>query len=553
MVMAMAPLAVMMAYLLAPASGSSATAEDDPDLAFMRAHTVQALASLQSTSRPPRHFARASDDGRPAAYAEATARDLATLLHFAADALGSAGLAAAEADARVLLAAPRTGREPPAELPSRAWLLGAVANRTGPTGTALLCAQLPTIWAELQATYRNGSVFRDGLAFSAAAAVGALETVLTSGHNTLLSLLHVQALDSLSAMASVHGCGADALAMQAARATIVAALGGPMLWNDATGMFRPSSGNCVNLTDVWASALAVEVGAVTGGRAGRVVAWFGAHWPEVVQDGQIRHLPATKAASSGMPEGEYWPATTTWEYQTHQNGGYWAAAAGWVLPVIARSDAALGARLVREAIDAVRRDGGQHETVFLLHPPLPSVDVSMGTWRGRQQYDRSRQRLGAARRRAARVDKRPVLLQLRGRGVVDLAVHDAVPEHRGAAIAVGQARHSAAPPTTFTCSTRVGVSVELQRGCHQSDSLANGQVLRGVRNFGASTASVFGAATRILGGAAPTPPADAPAAAAPPSAPELGQARKQTVILLHPPLPSSRCSNRDNNRGVPSK
>ena len=347
MVMAMAPLAVMMAYLLAPASGSSATAEDDPDLAFMRAHTVQALASLQSTSRPPRHFARASDDGRPAAYAEATARDLATLLHFAADALGSAGLAAAEADARVLLAAPRTGREPPAELPSRAWLLGAVANRTGPTGTALLCAQLPTIWAELQATYRNGSVFRDGLAFSAAAAVGALETVLTSGHNTLLSLLHVQALDSLSAMASVHGCGADALAMQAARATIVAALGGPMLWNDATGMFRPSSGNCVNLTDVWASALAVEVGAVTGGRAGRVVAWFGAHWPEVVQDGQIRHLPL----------GEFWPAHLFWEYNVYQNGGYWGTASGWVLPVIARNNSAVAEQLVRDAIADARQNG----------------------------------------------------------------------------------------------------------------------------------------------------------------------------------------------------
>ena len=41
---------------------------------------------------------------------------------------------------------------------------------------------------------------------------------------------------------------------------------------------------------------------MAGVRAGRVVAWFKVHWPEVVQDGQIRHLPATKAASSGMPE-----------------------------------------------------------------------------------------------------------------------------------------------------------------------------------------------------------------------------------------------------------
>ena len=45
--------------------------------------------------------------------------------------------------------------------------------------------------------------------------------------------------------------------------------------------FRPSSGNNANLTDVWGSALAVDAGAVTGERAARIVAWFGAHWSEV--------------------------------------------------------------------------------------------------------------------------------------------------------------------------------------------------------------------------------------------------------------------------------
>ena len=41
---------------------------------------------------------------------------------------------------------------------------------------------------------------------------------------------------------------------------------GPLLENRTTGMFRPSSGNNGQLTDVWGSALAVDLGAVAGER-----------------------------------------------------------------------------------------------------------------------------------------------------------------------------------------------------------------------------------------------------------------------------------------------
>ena len=93
---------------------------------------------------------------------------------------------------------------------------------------------------------------------------------------------------------------------------IGAALAGPVLWNETAGMFRPSSGNscfasgaqCVpnsRLTDVWGSALAVDVGAAVGERAARIVAWFGAHWPEVVQDGQVKHLAIGERKWSFLP------------------------------------------------------------------------------------------------------------------------------------------------------------------------------------------------------------------------------------------------------------
>ena len=135
--------------------------------------------------------------------------------------------------------------------------------------------------------------------------------------------------------------------MRAVRARMIAALAGPILWDDTVGMFRPSSGNNANLTDVWGSALAVEIGAVTGERAARIVSWFGAHWREVVQDGQIRHLPL----------GQHWPDPGFWEYDAYQNGGYWGTASGWVLPVIGRNNSAVAQQLVRDAIADARRNG----------------------------------------------------------------------------------------------------------------------------------------------------------------------------------------------------
>ena len=80
----------------------------------------------------------------------------------------------------------------------------------------------------------------------------------------------------------------------------------------------------------------------------------GAHWSEVVQDGQVRHLPAT-GDLSGMPASQFWNTTTTWAYTTYSNGGFWATASGWVLPVIARNNSALGRSLVRDAIQLARR------------------------------------------------------------------------------------------------------------------------------------------------------------------------------------------------------
>ena len=57
----------------------------------------------------------------------------------------------------------------------------------------LLCAELPPLWARLKRHYADTAVWWDGLSFSAEPRVAGVEAVLSSGHDTFLSLLHYQA------------------------------------------------------------------------------------------------------------------------------------------------------------------------------------------------------------------------------------------------------------------------------------------------------------------------------------------------------------------------
>eukprot|EP01052_Picozoa_sp_SAG31_P026206 SAG31_NODE_2358_length_5873_cov_12.058019_1_plen_463_part_00 len=221
----------------------------------------------------------------------------------------------------------------------------------------LFCDHVGALWFSLESVYTSAD-FKDDLVWTSAATTGYgfTDSILKTGHHLFDSVLHAQALGQLVEMAEKWSCG-DPGPMRAVRQRIVNALQhGPLLWNDSVGMFRPSSAECgappcdgynANLTDVWGSALAVDTGAVTGDRAARIVAWFGAHWGEVVQDGQIRHLPL----------GQHWASHAFWEYDVYQNGGYWGTASGWVLPIIARNNSEVAKQLVRDAINDCKRNG----------------------------------------------------------------------------------------------------------------------------------------------------------------------------------------------------
>lgn len=220
----------------------------------------------------------------------------------------------------------------------------------------LFCDNVDALWLGLNSVYTSAD-FKDDLVWTAPATsgYGFTDSILKCGHHLFDSVLHAQILGQLADMAGRYSCGNPA-PMRAVRHRIIAALQGPLLWNESAGMFRPSSGECsaspcggnnANLTDVWGSALAVDTGVVTGARAARIVAWFGEHWSDIVQDGQIRHLPL----------GQHWAEHLFWEWDVYQNGGYWGTPSSWVLPVIARNDSAVAAQLVRDAINDCRKNG----------------------------------------------------------------------------------------------------------------------------------------------------------------------------------------------------
>lgn len=182
----------------------------------------------------------------------------------------------------------------------------------------------------LASEYANPTRFRDGLPyFPAPEASGLRGAVLTSGHVTLLGLVHAEALHAaLSAVPTCTGRGQVPLLptpkeIGGVLANITAALAGPSVWSEDEGMYVPCSGNCATLVDVWGSALAVELGLAPAERSARIVRWFGEHWAEVVQGGQVRMLPALSVEGpGGGPAGQFWPsASTPIEPGTHVNGG----------------------------------------------------------------------------------------------------------------------------------------------------------------------------------------------------------------------------------------
>ena len=142
----------------------------------------------------------------------------------------------------------------------------------------------------------------------------------------------------------------------------------PPTFQDDRGMLRASTG-LSRQPDVWATAFAVYLGALSGQEAIKASAFLTKAYQKgtLAMEGNIRHILTTDDFSK----------TSAWEkasakINTYQNGAYWGTPTGWVVYAIDQHDPKAAMALAKEYIDHLRSTdfrkgndfGGPYECIF---------------------------------------------------------------------------------------------------------------------------------------------------------------------------------------------
>ncbi|MFG0251366.1 MAG: hypothetical protein ACF8NJ_00670, partial [Phycisphaerales bacterium JB038] len=117
-----------------------------------------------------------------------------------------------------------------------------------------------------------------------------------------------------------------------------------VFWDAEVGLFRAATVRCRE-HDLWGSAFAVYLGVATEKQSQRIARYFQTHYDEIVQHGQIRHLPG----------GVYWEEGCARD--TYQNGAYWATPTGWFVYTLNLVDPALADKTVIDMVAHFRKHG----------------------------------------------------------------------------------------------------------------------------------------------------------------------------------------------------
>jgi hypothetical protein len=153
---------------------------------------------------------------------------------------------------------------------------------------------------------------------------GFTDTVRKQGEVLFCSLLDVQASWQLADLLEAVGRSADAATWRDVADTAAAAIRSTF-WDPDVGLFRAATVQCRE-HDIWGSAFAVHLEVATEAQADKVAEYFRDNYDDIVQAGQVRHLPG----------GTYWEVAGTQD--SYQNGGYWPVATGWFAKTLSRVD-----------------------------------------------------------------------------------------------------------------------------------------------------------------------------------------------------------------------
>lgn len=190
---------------------------------------------------------------------------------------------------------------------------------------------------------------------------GFTDTVSKQGDVLFSSLLFVQACRQLSDLLQWDGRNSDAHHWQQEGERVAGSIR-EVFWDPQTGLFRAATALCRE-HDIWGSAFAVYLGVADSAQSQAIATYFKEHYGEIVQHGQIRHLPG----------GVYWEKA--WTRDEYQNGAYWATPTGWFVYTLDWVDSDLADQTVIDMVHHFQQYGAC-EWIFGKERRLPNYLAS---------------------------------------------------------------------------------------------------------------------------------------------------------------------------------
>lgn len=177
---------------------------------------------------------------------------------------------------------------------------------------------------------------------------GFRDTVTITGQLCFASILKYRAAREMAALMRLAGSEHKAMLYLESASRISDVLAEVFITDD--GWLLASTGTSAQ-PDVWATALAVYYGVLTGTQADMACRALAEayHGGAIAFKGAVRHVPVWADVSS----------QTAWELSlaaknTYQNGAYWGTPTGWVCAAINRVDSVAAKELAQAYIDDLR-------------------------------------------------------------------------------------------------------------------------------------------------------------------------------------------------------
>ncbi|MFC1636295.1 hypothetical protein ACFL5Z_15800, partial [Planctomycetota bacterium] len=191
---------------------------------------------------------------------------------------------------------------------------------------------------------------------------GFTDTVQMQGDVLFCSLLYVEAGRRLSDLLSAVDRKDDAIRWKQEADAIARSIR-QVFWDSQTGLFRAATIRCRE-HHIWGSAFAVYLGIADDNQSGAIARYFKDNYSQIVQKGQIRHLPGDV----------YWESCSA-ARDTYQNGAYWATPTGWFVYTLDLVDPKLADQTIIDLVGDFQKNGAC-EWVFGEKHRLPNYLAS---------------------------------------------------------------------------------------------------------------------------------------------------------------------------------